>query len=99
MSLLLYLPDTGTLPKEVADLLDPTLRRKIASQVNEAILTKMGARGEARMRSLVRMRHWAEEKARAAGKDIPPALPLGLHPDEQPADSNGNGEAADIMVQ
>jgi hypothetical protein len=101
MSLLIFLPATSTLQRELTDLLDPSLRRNVASKVNEAILTSMGARGEARMRSLVRLRHWAEAKARAAGKDIPPILPLGLQDvDERPADSNGNnGEAADIMVQ
>jgi len=101
MSLLIFLPATAPLQKELTDLLDPSLRRNVASKVNEAILTSMGARGEARMRSLVRLRHWAEAKARAAGKDIPPVLPLGLQDaDERPADSNGsNGEAADIMVQ
>jgi hypothetical protein len=60
MSLLIFLPATGTLQKELTDLLEPSLRRNVASKVNEAILTSMGARGEARMRSLVRLRHWAE---------------------------------------
>jgi hypothetical protein len=99
MTLLIFLPATVPLQKELADLLEPSLRRIVASKVNEAILTSMGARGEARMRSLVRLRHWAELKARAAGKDIPPVLPLGLQDaDERSVDSNGNGEAADVMV-
>lgn len=100
MTLLIFLPATGTLQKELTELLEPSLRRNVASKVNEAILTSMGARGEARMRSLVRLRHWAETKARAAGKDLPP-LPLGLQDaDERPAESNGNnGEATDAMVQ
>jgi hypothetical protein len=101
MSLLIFLPATGILQKDLSDLLDPSLRRNVASKVNEAILTSMGARGEARMRSLVRLRHWAEARARAAGKDIPPILPFGVSDaDERPMDSNGsNGEAADVMVQ
>jgi hypothetical protein len=99
MTLLIFLPATVPLQKELADLLEPSLRRIVASKVNEAILTSMGARGEARMRSLVRLRHWAELKARAAGKDIPPVLPLGLQDaDERSLDSTGNGEAADVMV-
>jgi hypothetical protein len=100
MSLLIFLPATGTLQKELTDLLEPSLRRNVASKVNEAILTSMGAQGEARMRSLVRLRQWAESKARAAGKDIPPVLWLGLQDvDERPVDSTGsNGEAADVMV-
>ncbi|KAF1839461.1 hypothetical protein BDW02DRAFT_575545 [Decorospora gaudefroyi] len=98
MSLLIFLPETGTLHKELTDLLEPSLRRNVASKVNEAILTSMGARGEARMRSLVRLRQWAETKARAVGKDIPPSLPLGLQDvDERPV--NGNGETGDVMVQ
>lgn len=101
MSLLIFLPATGSLQKELTDLLDPSLRRNVASKVNEAILTSMGARGEARMRSLVRLRHWAEAKARAAGKDIPPVLPFGLQDaEDRPLDGNGsNGETADVMVQ
>lgn len=98
MTLLIVLPATGTIQKELSELLEPALRRNVASKVNEAILTSMGARGESRMRMLVRLRHWAELKARAAGKDIPPVLPFGLEDvDERP--SNGNGEAVDIMVQ
>ncbi len=99
MSLLLFLPATGTLQKELTDLLEPSLRRNVASKVNEAILTSMGAKGEARMRSLVRLRHWAEAKARAAGKDIPPVLPLGLDDSNERASNGNNGEAIDVMVQ
>lgn len=99
MSLLIFLPATpGTLQKELNELLEPSLRRNVASKVNEAILTSMGAHGESRMRSLVRLRQWAETKARAAQKDIPPALPLGLQ-DADERSANGNGEAADVMVQ
>ena len=101
MSLLIFLPTTGTLHKELSQLLEPSLRRDVASKVNEVILASMGSRGEARMRSLVRLRNWAETKARATQKDIPPVLPLGLHDvDETPANGNGsNSEAADVMVQ
>jgi len=99
MSLLIFLPaPPGELQKELKELLEPSLRRNVASKVNEAILTSMGASGESRMRRLVRLRQWAETKARAAGKDVPPNLPLGLQEaDERPA--NGNGEVADVMVQ
>lgn len=100
MSLLIFLPMNGTLPKDLAELLEPSLRRKVASQVNEAILTSMGARGEPRMKNLVRLRQWAEVKARAAGKELPTVLPLGLQDgDEVKAESNGKYvETADIMV-
>jgi len=101
MSLLIFLPSAGTLQKELNDLLEPALRRDVASKVNEAILTSRGLRGEARMRSLVRLRHWAESKARATGRDIPPTLPLGLRDmDEKTVGGSAhNGEVADIMVQ
>ena len=98
MTLLIFLPATGKLQKELAELLEPSLRRDVASRVNEAILTSMGARGEARMRSLVRLRQWAETKAREANKDIPPIMPLGLQDvEERPMEHNG--ESADVMVQ
>jgi hypothetical protein len=97
MSLLIFLPATDTLQKELGELLEPSLRRNVASRVNEAILISAGGPGEARMRSLVRLRQWAESKARAAGKDIPPMLPLGLQDsDERPVGSNG--DVADAMV-
>lgn len=98
MTLLIFLPATGKLQKELSELLEPSLRRDVASRVNEAILTSMGARGEARMRSLVRLRQWAETKAREANKEIPPVMPLVL----QEADDSvivNNGEGADVMVQ
>ncbi|KAL7778613.1 hypothetical protein CFE70_008114 [Pyrenophora teres f. teres 0-1] len=99
MTLLIFLPaPPGELQRELKELLEPSLRRNVASKVNEAILTSMGASGEARMRRLVRLRQWSESKARAAGKDVPPNLPLGLQEaDERPA--NGNSEAVDVMVQ
>lgn len=102
MSLLIFLPAPANhLQKELTELLEPSLRRDVASKVNEAILASLGARGEARMRSLVRLRHWAESKARATGKDIPPTLSLGLQDaDDQSMGSNGNhGDSADVMVQ
>jgi len=98
MSLLIFLP-SETLQPQLAELLKPSLRRDIASQVNEAILNSMGARGEARIRSLVRLRLWAEAKARDSGKDLPPFIPLGLQDvDHNMNETNGNGEADDIMV-
>ncbi|KAF2655562.1 hypothetical protein K491DRAFT_692764 [Lophiostoma macrostomum CBS 122681] len=99
MSLLIFLPTEGALQPQFAELLQPSLRRDVASRVNEAILTNMGMRGEARLRSLVRLRVWAEDKARAAGKDIPPAMPLGLQDaDESMNEGHGNSDALDIMV-
>lgn len=100
MSLLIFLPSDNLQP-QLAELLKPTLRRQVASKVNEAILTSMGTRGESRMRSLVRLRLWAETKAREVGKDLPPSLPLGLQDgEENGSQTNGsNREAVDVMVQ
>ncbi|CAI6275263.1 unnamed protein product [Periconia digitata] len=93
MTLLIFLP-SDTLAPELEELIKPTLRREVASKVSEAILTSMGTRGEARMRQLVRLRQWAERKARLAEKDLPPSLPIGLQSEDA---TNGNSE--DIMVQ
>ena len=46
--------------------------------MNEAILQNQGARKEARLRNLVKLRAWAEQKAREAKKDLPEKLDLGL---------------------
>jgi len=99
MTLLIFLPATGKLQEELSKLLEPSLRREVASRVNEAILGSMGARGEARVRSLVRLRNWAEMKARSAEKDIPPVLPLGLQDVDTPGPVGNNGQGADVMVQ
>jgi glucose-induced degradation protein 8 len=98
MSLLIFLP-SDTLQPQLADLLKPSLRREVASRVNQAILNGMGRKGEARLRSLLRLRNWAEQKAREAGKDLPPELPLGLQDMDGPADAtNGQSEPVDLMV-
>ncbi|KAF1965345.1 hypothetical protein BU23DRAFT_561169 [Bimuria novae-zelandiae CBS 107.79] len=96
MTLLIFLPSTDLQP-QLAELLKPQLRQEVAAKVNEAILISLGARGEARICALYRARLWSEKQAREAGKDIPAVMPLGLEP--SPVQSNGNGEAADVMVQ
>lgn len=99
MALLIFAPENLTAP--LAALLDPGLRQSVANRVNEAILSSQGARREARIKNLVRLRAWAEMKAREAKKTLPPVLGLGL--DEREMDGsedeimNGNGEA-DMMV-
>ena len=101
MALLIFPPENLAPP--LAALLDPNLRQTVANRVNEAILGNQGARREARIRNLVRLRAWAEKKAREANKDIPPKLSLGLdadkegHDDDDDEAMNGNGEA-DAMV-
>ncbi|KAF2803056.1 uncharacterized protein BDZ99DRAFT_468398 [Mytilinidion resinicola] len=99
MALLIFPPENLAPP--LAALLDPALRQTVATRVNEAILGSQGARREARIRNLVRLRAWAERKARDAGKDIPDKLDLGLNADKEGDDEddamNGNGET-DAMV-
>lgn len=98
MTLLIFLPSEKLEP-QYEELLKPTLRREVASKVSEAILTSMGTRGEARMRQLVRLRLWAEAKARDAEKELPPSLPLGLQSADDMTSSHSNGNGDDIMVQ
>ena len=100
MALLIFPPENLAPP--LAALLDPNLRQTVANRVNEAILGNQGARREARIRNLVRLRAWAEKKAREANKDIPPKLSLGLDADKEGHDDDdeamtGNG-GADAMV-
>lgn len=81
LSLLIFPPENLT--PSLAPLLRPDLRKEIASNVNEAILQNQGAHKEARLRNLVKLRAWAEQKAREAKKNIPEKLDIGL-------DGNGN---------
>lgn len=74
---LLIFPGTRLSPA-LANLLDPRLRKEIAQLVNEAILQSQGVRQEARLRNLVKLRAFAENKARQAKKDIPDKLDIGL---------------------
>ncbi|KAK2745489.1 hypothetical protein FQN55_006185 [Onygenales sp. PD_40] len=88
LSLLIFPSDNLT--PSLAALLDPELRKTIATHVNEAILQSQGARREARLRNLVKLRSWAEQKAREAKKDIPEKLDIGLDPDR---DNNGSSQS------
>lgn len=97
MALLIFPPEN--LSPNLAQLLEPDLRQEVANAVNEAILASTGARREAQLRNLVRLRSWAESKARSAGKDIPAKLPLGLDPENEHDDDAMNGAGdADAMV-
>lgn len=84
---LLIFPSDKLAPS-LASLLDPALRKEIATQVNEAILQNQGARKEARLRNLVKTRAYAEQKAREAKKDIPDTLDIGLVGDSLKSNSN-----------
>jgi glucose-induced degradation protein 8 len=84
---LLIFPAESLAPS-LASLLHPDLRKEIATRVNEAILEKQGARKEARLRNFVKLRAWAEQKAREAKRDIPEKLDLGLTSDNSQTDSD-----------
>jgi hypothetical protein len=93
LALLIFPSDK--LDSSLASLLDPALRKEIATRVNEAILQNQGARKEARLRNLVKTRAYAEQKAREAKKDIPDTLDIGLVGDSHD-NSNSNDLATNI---
>ncbi|KAI9683556.1 MAG: hypothetical protein M1829_004859 [Trizodia sp. TS-e1964] len=76
LALLIFPADSLTAP--LAELLDPALRKSVAIQVNEAILSYEGARKEARLRMLIQLRAWSETHAREGKRSIPANLELGL---------------------
>jgi hypothetical protein len=86
---LLIFPSDNLAPG-LASLLDPTLRKDIATRVNEAILENQGARKEARLRGLVKLRAFAENKARESKKDIPDKLDIGLINETHDSTRNSN---------
>ncbi|KAF1816812.1 hypothetical protein P152DRAFT_453434 [Eremomyces bilateralis CBS 781.70] len=81
MALLIFSHDN--LPAQLSELLDPALKKKVAIEVNEAILSSQGLPKEARIRGLVKLRSWAEEEARKKGLHLPKTIPLGLDNDEE----------------
>ncbi|KAG8628322.1 hypothetical protein KVT40_004195 [Elsinoe batatas] len=91
MALLIFPPEKLT--PQLKMLLDPRLRQEVATSVNEAILASQGERREARIRNLVRLRTWAERKARESKLDLPEDIDL--------ADTrleSHNGQMGDPMV-
>jgi glucose-induced degradation protein 8 len=77
MALLIF-PHDDTLKPELAELLDPSLRRKVADMTNKAVLQRHTKRRDAALRNLLKTRSWSENKARELKKDIPDRLDLGL---------------------
>ena len=75
MALLIFPPDKLT--PQLKALLDPGLRSTVATSVNQAILASQGQLREARLLNLVRLRSWAEQKARDAKLDLPETMDLG----------------------
>jgi len=89
MSLLIFDHDSPTLRPELKALLSADLRRSTATRVNEAVLARQDQRKEAAIRTLVRMREWAESSARAKNLSLPSRLDIGLH-GEDAMDTNGH---------
>ncbi|OAP62963.1 hypothetical protein AYL99_02190 [Fonsecaea erecta] len=81
----------------LAELVDPSLRQKVAKDVNEAILQSQEQRREANIRYLVRARAWAEQLAREKKIDLPKNLTLGL--DDEGSSARGrNGHNGDTEM-
>ena len=97
MALLIFPPEKLAPP--LAALLNPNLRKEVAKKVNEAIHESQGERTKARLFDLVRLRAWAEAKARDGRRaELPEKIELGLDPPRQQGlDMQGNGEG-DAMV-
>ncbi len=87
MALMIYTPEK--MPAEFKKLLDVKLREKVAADTNRAILESRGERAEAKIRSLVRARAWAEVQAREAKVDVL-HMPLSIGLD---AVDEANGDA------
>ncbi|KAK0388772.1 hypothetical protein NLU13_5015 [Sarocladium strictum] len=90
MALLLFPSDQ--LEPQIAALLQPSLRREAADSVNKAILERQSKRRESAIRSLVKMRAWAENTAREKGIPLPAQLDIGIHGEEA---DGGNGAASE----
>ncbi|KAH7035650.1 ran binding protein in the microtubule-organising centre [Microdochium trichocladiopsis] len=91
MTLLVFPHDS--LDPPLAALLQPSLRRAVADQVNKAILDGQSQRREAAIRQLVMMRVWSEVTARSeTKKDLPARIEIGLDAEESLRHENGHDE-------
>jgi hypothetical protein len=75
MALLCFPRDNLAPP--LAELMDPALRRSVANKVNETIMETEGLKKEPKIRSLVKLRAWGEDRLINQRKDLP-RLDLGL---------------------
>lgn len=90
MALLIF--PTENLAPQLAELIDPQLRKSVANRVNEAILSSQGARREAQIRKLVRLRAWSERMARKSARIEIPEGGLSFGLDEQSCVTGGRTE-------
>jgi hypothetical protein len=74
MALLIYSKDKMTPP--MLALLDPELRRGIADRVNVALLDKEGHRSQTQLKSLLKLKIWAEKRAREQKHELPDKLDI-----------------------
>jgi glucose-induced degradation protein 8 len=89
MTLLVFPHDS--LDPTLAALLQPSLRREVADQVNKTILERQYHRRDAAIRNLLMMRAWSELTARnESKKDLPARIELGLDGDEEDKQENGH---------
>ncbi|KAK9481357.1 CTLH/CRA C-terminal to lish motif domain-containing protein [Lipomyces japonicus] len=72
MALLCFPRDNNHVPQQLAELLDPALRRHVAAKVNESILEAQGVMQEAKLRGLVRLWGWAENSLEQDQVHFPP---------------------------
>jgi len=94
MALLCFPSDRLASP--LAELMDPQMRKQVASEVNEAILEAQGIMPEAKVRGLVRLRAWIEHIAATSESSRLRSIPrmeLGLSVGE------GNGVIRDGEVR
>lgn len=96
MALLIFPPDN--LEPQLAALLHPDLRKSVADRVNKAILASQGQRRDAAIRSLVRLRAWAENSARESKKDLPAHIDLGLDSETRSDSSELQENGHEAMV-
>ncbi|KIW21079.1 hypothetical protein PV08_01658 [Exophiala spinifera] len=81
----------------LAELVDPSLRQKVAKDVNEAILQSQDQKREANIRYLVKVRTWAERLAREKRLNIPEDLAFDADPDKA-AKEDQNGHNGDTEM-
>jgi hypothetical protein len=79
MALLLFPADS--LEPQLAALLHPDLRREAADSVNKAILARQQCQDQAALGRLVKLRAWAESRARSRGVNLPDHIDIGLNDD------------------
>ena len=91
MALLIFAPDNRT--PELVELLDPQLRQDIATAVNETLLESFGYEPKPKLKSLIKLRAWAERRAREQKVPLPKKLDLWSgEPDVENEDSVMGGD-------